>query len=246
MKKIILLFVLVLALASCSKDDDGDSITVDQTSLEMYSLDTHQITTNQSSPTYTSENEYIAKVSVNGLITARHIGETYIDINGKRKVAVTIDAKYSLYEPLHDATLTKSQVISKRGTPYSQKDTTLIYLEPNKETYAEMYTFSSSTGKLESSAIVYTTYRFLAFNYALMERYEPITYDEDKYYFYYADALKASDVRLIVVTDLYNLNYCITMYVPKVSTTRSTNESSLDYRNMLDGYRHATLTDDDR
>ena len=237
MKKIILLFLLVFALVSCSKDNDDDSITVDESSVVMNSLDTHQIATNQNSPTYTSENEYVAKVSSTGLITARHIGDTYIDINGTRKVAVTVNAKYSLYEPLHDASLTKSQVISKRGTPYVQKDTLLLYRNPASEILAEMYMFSPSTGKLESSAVVYAVTYFKIFNEALLERYEPITYDEKNYYIYYADALKLSDAKMVVVTGLYNTDYCITMYVPWSEGSRVAVHASPDYRGLFDGVR---------
>jgi hypothetical protein len=241
-KNVIYLFVLVFTLTSCSKSSDEEPITVDNTSVVMNSLDTHQITSNQSSPIYESENEYVAVVSSTGLIKGRHIGSTYIDINGTRKVAVTVEAKYSLFEPLHDASLTKNQVISKRGNPYSEKDTILVYKNPNSEIIGEMYMFNPTTDKLKTSAIVYATSYFLTFNYALAERYEPLTYDESNYYYYYVDAINASDVKLMVVTNLYNYKYCITMYVPKgdnSTSTRSEQNASSYYLEILNAYRSA-------
>jgi uncharacterized protein YcfL len=213
MKKFVVLFVAIFALVSCSKDDDND-ITVDQNSLELYSKDFHQITTNQSNPTYSSENEFVAQVSSSGLVTAKHIGNTYIDINGTRKVEVTVKAKYSLLEPLHDFTLTKADVISKRGSATVVGDTTLTYKNPANNILAEMYMFSKKTGKMNSSAIIYSTSDFTDINYALAERYQPYTYDDANYYFVFIDAMEKSDAKMFVISKIYNLNYSITLYEP--------------------------------
>ncbi len=214
MKKYFVLFVALFALVSCSKDDDDD-ITVDQTNVELYSKDFHQITTNQANPTYSSENEYVAKVSNTGMITAKHIGSTFIDINGNQKVEVTVKAKYGLYEPLHDFNLTKSEVIAKRGTPTETEDTVIIYKNPSSEINLEIYTFSKVKGNLISSAILYPTEDYVTNNYALAERYEPYTYNSSEYVFYYIDALQYKDAKFVVLSKLYNLNYCTNFYCAK-------------------------------
>jgi hypothetical protein len=240
-KNVIFLFVFLISFVSCSKssDNDDDSITVNDAAVTLNSSETHLIVTNQNMPTFKSENEFVADVSSVGLVTAKHVGSTYIDINGIRKVAVTVDAKYSLYEPLHDVTLTKSQVIKKKGSPSNQNDTMLLYKNPDDEILVELYMFSASTGKLKNAGLVYSTSFFVSFNYALAERYEPIAYDEKNYYFYYIDALTVSDAKLMVMTNLYNLNYCLTLYIPKSSVTRSADEAPSYYRDVLNGYRQA-------
>ena len=81
--------VLFSAFMGCSKDDDEFSITSSK-SVELTSKGTSQITCSDSKASYSSEDEYVATVSDNGLITAKRIGETFIDVNGQKAVKVTV------------------------------------------------------------------------------------------------------------------------------------------------------------
>jgi hypothetical protein len=220
MKKYLVLFVALFTLVSCSKDDD-DEITVNQASVELYSKDFHQITTNQANPTYSSENEYVAKVSTSGMITAKHIGSTFIDINGTRKVEVTVKPKYDLYEPLHDFNMTKSEVIAKRGTPTDIDDTLIIYKNPHVNINFELYSFKKSTGKLSYSSVIYPFEGYVTNNYALAERYEPFTYDSSLYTFFFIDTLDYNTSRLVVTSHIYNSNYCVNLYSERASVNLS-------------------------
>jgi hypothetical protein len=212
MKKLFILTFAILTLISCSKDDDN--INVDQTSIELYSKDYHQITTNQDNPIYTSEDEFVAQVSSDGLVTAKHLGKTYIDINGSRKVEVTVKAKYDIHEPLHDFSLTKSQILKDRGSNCEVDDSSLFYMNPATGIVAEIYLFSNSSDKLKSSAILYSTTDFVEINDALLERYQPIAFNEDEYYVAYIDAANTSKAKTVILSKMYDINYSITMYAP--------------------------------
>lgn len=218
MKKYFALVVILFTLFSCSKDED-ESITVDSTDVEMFSKDTHQISTNQGNPVYTSENEYIAKVSISGLITANHIGNTAIDINGKKMVNVKVNAKYSIYEPLHDFSLTKNQIKDKLGSAYAEQDTALLYKDPISTVSGEIYFFNKNTGKLNGAGIIYPTRYFESYGYGLLERYQALTYDEKNYSLYFIDALELNNAKMVVVCNLYNLTYCINLYMLKPSSS---------------------------
>ena len=74
--------VLLTTFAACSKDDEDNSSITSSKSIELTSQKTSQIEYSDSRVSYSSEDEYVATVSETGLITAKRIGETYIDVNG--------------------------------------------------------------------------------------------------------------------------------------------------------------------
>ena len=82
--------VLLTTFAACSKDDEDDSSITSSKSIELTSQKTSQIECSDSRASYSSEDEYVATVSETGLITAKRIGETYIDVNGQKAIKVTV------------------------------------------------------------------------------------------------------------------------------------------------------------
>jgi hypothetical protein len=214
MKKFIILLVALFTIISCAKDD-SDDITVDQNSLEIFSGGTHQITTNQSNPVYSSEDAFVATVSETGLITAKHVGKTFIDVNGSRKITITVEAKYELYEPVHDFSLKKAEIRSKLGTPYSENDTLLLYRNPSSTINYEMYTFSKTTGQLSTATVIYPFKDYAVSNFALAERYQVYSSNSSNYVISYINKLNYSESSFVVLSHIYSISYCANLYYAK-------------------------------
>jgi len=100
-KLLLLMTVLSLFFASCSKDEYDESIRLDKDIYELYFEDNIQIEAKSSLDiTYHSENEIIAKVSKDGIITGGIVGKTKIVLNNgneTKTIEVIINPRYNLY-----------------------------------------------------------------------------------------------------------------------------------------------------
>ncbi len=115
---------MIAAFISCGEKIDK-SITLTSTDQAMHFDDEFQIIASSVSPIrYTSEDEYHAKVSESGLVTAGKVGETNIVLsNGSdsRKLKIAVTPESNLYpEPDLTFGMTKSQVMAKIGNPRYQ------------------------------------------------------------------------------------------------------------------------------
>ena len=93
--------ILSLFFASCSKDEYDETIRLDKGIYELYFEDEVQIEAKSSLDiTYHSENENIAKVSQDGIITGGIVGKTKIVLNNgneTKTIEVIINPRYNLY-----------------------------------------------------------------------------------------------------------------------------------------------------
>ena len=206
MKKVIFALMSLaaffsLTFSSCSKDDDETPLTISQSSLSMVHGDTITITANQKS-TFSSSDPFVATVSDNGKIEAKHVGQTIVTATSggqSKECTVTVNPSYNLYkEPILDFNLTKNDIKAQETRPLEEdRDTALIYTD--KKTYLMRYSFDPQTSKLKS-----VTYGIPNISYAqssvltdfLIERYQPIDYKANEYYFINSD--KVDDASMIV------------------------------------------------
>ena len=137
--------VLSLLLVSCSKDDEVDNlITLASSEKTLYFGDEYQIEATSNTPIlYSSENEYHTSISESGLVTARFVGETNIVLsngNDTQKVLITVKPKINLYpEPNLEFGISKSALIAKYGTPDSETETNIFYLDYSNASPGVMY-----------------------------------------------------------------------------------------------------------
>jgi hypothetical protein len=232
---LIALFVLSTTLVSCGKDDDGeDNFTVDKQSITLVHDGTETIIATKTA-TWTSDNEFVASVDNNGVVTGNHIGEatiTAISSGQSKTVKVTVKPKYNtITEPIMDFDLSKSEIKSKiSGTPDTEEDYKLNYKISKSELL--MYTFDESTGKLEScawgsiDALSIVPSELVGF---LTERYQPIT-SKDNYYFF-ANSNKLETATMVVTFTITKGNLLI-MYSPYEH--KATSKASVtEYEKMM-------------
>ena len=197
MKKVIfalmsIAVIVSLMLSSCKKDDDETPLTISQSSLSMVHGDTITITANQKS-TFSSSDPFVATVSDNGKIEAKHVGQTIVTATSggqSKECTVTVNPSYNLYkEPILDFNLTKNDIKAQETRPLEEdRDTALIYTD--KKTYLMRYSFDPQTSKLKS-----VTYGIPNISYAqssvltdfLIERYQPIDLKETECFFINSD-----------------------------------------------------------
>ena len=229
-----MLLSLSTILVACGKDDEEDNFTVDKQSITL----THDATETviaSANATWTSDNEFVATVGNNGVITGNHVGEATITATSggqSKTVKVTVKPKYNtITEPVIDFGLSKSEIKSKiSGTPDTEEDYTLNYKISKSELL--MYMFDESTGKLESSAwgsidaLSIVPSELVGF---LTERYQPIT-SKDNYYFF-ANSNKLETATMVVTFTIIKGNLLI-MYTPYEH--KATSKASVkEYEKMM-------------
>lgn len=101
MKRIIIILATLLVVTGCTKDPNpsndnpNDSLTISETSVSLFKDDEYTIQAASNSPiSYSSDNEYHATVSPQGIIKARFVGTTTINVsNASDTKHITIDVK---------------------------------------------------------------------------------------------------------------------------------------------------------
>lgn len=190
-------------------------ITLLTTSTTLHHGEIYQISAQCDNPiTYTSSNQYYAKVTSYGKITAQYVGTTTISLESEddfKTFTVTVSPKSSLYpKPNIKFGETKSSVISKYGTP-TYTDSGIAY--NNYSTNAPiLLVLLDNNDRVTSYGVgVKSAYTSELADY-LGERYAIIGHDGDV--FYYRNGLSASTSTMAVALTLYNVNYWLVAYMP--------------------------------
>lgn len=217
MKKIFLcsiVIVLFSTFVSCSKDDDDAFSITSSKSVELSSKGTSQITYSGSNAAFSSEDEYVATVSDNGLITAKRIGETYIDVNGKKEVKVTVSPLITSFsEPQFLFGATKNEVISKVGSNYSSStDTGITYIPTSGR--VKGYAYLLKNGKVTAVAMIVSTLYLESLTDFLLERYVPATFSEDNYTALFVNGLSLEKTTMVIGEQLYSTSFMNVLYFP--------------------------------
>ena len=131
MKKNILLFFVMVSVLGCTKDPNSgnsnnsnseNTISLDETEISLYKDDEYAIHAVSETPLlYTSDDEYHAVVSNNGIVKARYVGTTTINISNSSEVIhlkVNVIPRYTSFSvPNINFGDTKETVISIMGEP---------------------------------------------------------------------------------------------------------------------------------
>ncbi len=167
---------------------------------------------NHSDVTWTTDDEFVASVKSNGIVTAEHVGTTTITAkDGKNEVycSVSVTPEYYTYnEPIMDWGCSKESIISKKGTPDSNQSDAVAYLQSESRGIVEMYMFEN--GKLTSSGVIlklsYSNTDVASF---LIERYQPITVtDSGIYCFINAMTLEKASLSIgLTIDDMILVTY---------------------------------------
>lgn len=155
---------------------------------------------NHSDVSWSTDNEFVASVDNNGIVTAEHVGTTTITAkDGKDEAycSVSVTPEYYTYnEPIMDWGCSKQTIISKKGTPDNNQSDVIAYIQSESKAIVEMYKFEY--GKLVMSYVV------LPLNFAntdvanfLIERYLPVTMTDSGAYGF-INAMTLEEATLLV------------------------------------------------
>ncbi|MDR3119131.1 MAG: hypothetical protein LBU44_06905 [Mediterranea sp.] len=223
MKKrlVLLIGVLPIVFAGCSKDDDTDVISLKVSEKTLYFEDKYQIeATSEAAINYTVENEYHAKVSETGLVAARFVGETNVLLsNGKdtKNFKVIVRPKSNLYpEPDVKFGDSKSSIIAKFGTPDSETSSAIAYADYSNTAPVLMFAFDSAN-KLDSYILMVKSMYSSTLADFLLERYLAVS--EKDGLFLFINGLNTTTATMAIGLQLYNTSFWSVTYIPSTSTS---------------------------
>lgn len=171
-----LLFVAILS--SCSKDEDQTIQVSNQSPMVLNYKQTAKINATSSQPiSYRSENEFHAKVSNSGEITAMYIEETKINLSNdsdSKSIQVVAEPKFTLYKtPCIEWEMTRSQINTQYGKPNTEIASGIGYTTTSFSAPIIMFAFDSNDNLKTSAVMVKTAYASTLGDF-LVERYMPI------------------------------------------------------------------------
>ncbi len=203
----------------CDKEKDPDVILLKVTEKSLYHESEYQIeATSNSNITYLSENEYHAKVSESGLVTARFVGETNILLSNSedsKKIKIIVNPLSNLYpEPNVNFGDTKSSIIAKLGTPDNETSTGIGYSGYSNSAPILMFLFDDSNKMTSYSLMVKSSYSSILADF-LSERY--LVVSERDGLFMFINSLKPTTATKVIGLSLYNTSYWQVMYIPNTT-----------------------------
>jgi hypothetical protein len=211
-----------LFLTGCTNEIENEVdklIQLKSSEQTMHYGDEFQIQATSVTPiAYTSENEYHAKVSSSGLITAGRVGETYIVIdNGEdlKKIKVIVTPENNLYpEPELTFGMSHSDVKARLGNPDEETGSAMGYKSYSSNTSGLMCSFDKSD-KLTSYVIIVKTSYTSKLTEFLLERYVPAALPDDgDIIAIFVNGLNENTSNMAVTMGIYNLSYIMVLYTP--------------------------------
>lgn len=134
MRKILFLSLAALTMVGCSKDDET-KLSLSTNNISLYSENTEQITASEQS-TWESNDEFVATVSDNGIVTGEHVGKAIITAtgsNGEAQCQVEVKAQYNTYaDPVFEFGASKSTIKSKEGRTLDVEKEESLLFKPEK------------------------------------------------------------------------------------------------------------------
>ena len=207
---LMLLAVVSYGLTACGSNDDDDAgISVTPSNVSMYYEDTKQLKA-EGATSWLSNDEFVAKVAQNGLLTGMHVGTTTIVAsNGKSKgtCEVTITPKYSLFDmPLLNWGASKSSIES--AEKHSKMDTSsdeFVLYDYSSGSTACLLMYSFENNRLKSAMALLNRSMYANAGFYLLERFQPIGLgDDDDAYF--MDAMSRDKAKTVCMLDYYKLS----------------------------------------
>ena len=225
---IAMIVMMSLGMVSCGSDDDDSGI--DTTPVSFFCGDKKLI---EGADTIASANKFVAYGKGNTL-TGYHVGQTTVTVNGKKKIPVTVNALYHLYDdPVCEwgCDLNYVKDHQKQGT-VSSKSTTNMYVYENAGG-ASLLSYNFENGKLKSVlAMVSTNHTSTLADY-LLERFIMAPYYEgSETYFVGLNGLDDENTNTAVLMQVYNVDYISVFYTSHKSSASS--RSDAGHQDLLD------------
>lgn len=220
--RVFLLLGLTFLILACSKEDE--KLILDTTSTSLYSLETTTITSNGTNVTFTSRDPYVAGVDESGVVTARFVGETIIDVvasEGSAEFKVSVIPKYNTFtEPCHDWTKKSNEVFSiYSNLSFSQSGDYWGATVDKSKGIVYMFKFGDND-RLEATSMSISQSYAIEAVYFLSERYLPL--DSQDGYYIWVDGLSTESITTyIAMTKISGYKAYMIMYLPYSSVKSS-------------------------
>lgn len=230
---IILMAIVAISFMSCNKEK---LITLSTTSKTLHHGETYQISAECQNPiAYSSANEYHAKVSSSGFVTAQYVGSTRITLRSEddtKSFTVTVSPKSNLYSlPNISFGETRNSVVSKLGTPDNTTNGAIAYNNYSSAAQILMVLFDDYD-KVEAYGIVVKSSYTTELGDYLGERYDFVGYSNE--IFMYRNALTNEKATMLVAMELYNINYWLVAYAPYTSKFNLINNSFISLMKSIE------------
>ncbi len=225
---LMMLFMCLAINTSCGGDDDEDTPSIDTTPITVYPGTEKVIA---GADTIDSSSKFVAYGKGN-TVTAWHVGEANLVVNGGTRIPITVKPKYTLYDgPVCEWGCTQTNVRSKQkqGT-VDESRTSATRLVWTNAGAASLMAYTFENGKLKSAGVAISTNYAETYVSYLLERFimAPF-YSGDDAYFVGIDNTELETANTISVTKVYSAQYLMNVYMPAASYTRS----SADYEEQV-------------
>lgn len=163
MKKVLMFTAIIVALCSCSKDDEpSKSIKIDNSKISLDVDDSKKLTialngVESSTIQWETSNDFIADVDANGNVEGIHVGTANVYAKSDNLIdscLVEVIGKYNTFiEPYVTIGASKNEIkaLEKRSLK-SEKDDQLVYNDSNSKVELIMYSFENN--KLTGAAVL--------------------------------------------------------------------------------------------
>ena len=203
-----------ISLSSCGSDNNDEPDASIPTSIDVLVGRNFML---GAKGNWYSSNDFIASVTNDGVVFAKHVGECVIEgAIGRKKYYCTVTVNPTstlIQEPITEWNMSKPQLIAKCGQDYVVSGKSIGYITNNNIAPIVLYLFDDSN-KLSSSAVtVKTSYTSELVNF-LTERYQVI--GRDGYDFFFANGSNQQSITTVVGVQRYSYdrNYWVVMYMP--------------------------------
>lgn len=232
---VILSFILIV---SCSKDESQTKLTVLTESIKLSTNETYQIEVESSAEIkYSSLNDYHATVDKNGLVKAKKVGKTEINVfnvNDTVRIAMEIEPMVTIIEEPQQSEfkIAKRDFLKTHGIADYSENNFYVYFEENFE---RLYEFKNDE-LFYIGYILYMDYYsyhdvdgFLMERYRWLEQYRDIDFYINESIYEYAD--------LVIGTRVYDNGNVLILFEPKMRATKSSpNIQNNKLLNYLESY----------
>ena len=224
---LLLCIAMVLSFSSCSKDDNDLKPNLDKTEVTLYVEETASLTYSGGDCTWTSDNPLIASVE-DGIITANHVGETFIhanDVNCK----VTVKPHYTRYYEPYIAWGEGKEKVKQYMKNYEIEDDNNDRLAYRGEAPVLLYAYTFTNNKLKSSTFAIDILESSYLVDYLIERYIPISNEEPVFVF------MTPDKKTVVGLQIES-SYALITYIPSNADAKS---SAINIQNIFSDINQA-------
>lgn len=232
MLSMMLIMASIVCLFSCSSDDEEERPNI-PTNRYMKVGESFDLGYESN---WVSSNTFSVAVDNSGVVSGVRKGTANVYSRDKNlSCYISVSPSYTLYdEPITNWGTSKSSVLSEKGEPDSDGETTISYYTNSSVAPIEMYLFEN--GRLEASAIAVKTSCSEELVKHLSQRFKAVGVDTNNYNFSFMDAESLSDAKTVVVGQLYNTTYWLVMYMPNTNT-RSANSDSKLFEAILSNFK---------